>query len=221
MKREYTSYSITDFYHFKYQLLDFAKRFSNFCFLDNNEYDFDKSYECVAAFGISKSITSGKANGLKELNEFKLGNNDWIFGHVAYDLKNKIESLSSENPDEIDFQDFHFFVPEIVFILSKSKVQIGVFPGQVVDPIFDEIISLVPVEQKTSSIFLDKRFSKREYLETIKKLQQHILRGDCYEICFCQELYAENIQVDPVKVFKKLSALSPNPFSSFYRTGKK
>ena len=221
MKREYTSYSITDFYHFKYQLLDFAKRFSNFCFLDNNEYDFDKSYECVAGFGISKSITSGKANGLKELNEFKLGNNDWIFGHVAYDLKNKIESLSSENPDEIDFPDFHFFVPEIVFILSKSKVQIGIFHGQAADPIFNEIISLVPVEQKTSSIFLDKRFSKREYLETIKKLQQHILRGDCYEICFCQELYAENIQVDPVKVFKKLSALSPNPFSSFYRTGKK
>ncbi|MEO6843962.1 MAG: chorismate-binding protein, partial [Ginsengibacter sp.] len=189
--------------------------------MDNNEYDFDKSYECVAGIGAIKSITSEKAKSLKELNEFKLETSDWIFGHVAYDLKNKIESLSSENPDEIGFPDFQFFVPEIILILSTTKVEIGVFPGQVADRIFEEIISFVTVDQEASSIYLKKRFPKNEYLETVKRLQQHILRGDCYEICFCQELYAENIQIDPVKVFKKLSALSPNPFSSFYRSGKK
>ena len=38
---------------------------------------------------------------------------------------------------------------------------------------------------------LKSRFSKEEYKETIQKLQQHILRGDCYEINFCQEFYSD------------------------------
>ena len=221
MKREYTSYSIADFYHFKYQLLDFAKKFSNFCFLDNHEYNFDKSYECLAGLGIHKSITAGEETDLKELDVFKKENPDWIFGHISYDLKNKIETLSSENPDEIDFPDFKFFVPQIVFILSKSNVEIGVVSGMESDSIFREIISIVSEEINASPVALQKRFSKDEYVETVKKLQQHILRGDCYEICFCQELYAEDAVVDPVEVFRKLSARSPNPFSSFYRSGEK
>jgi len=221
LKREYTSYPITDFYHFKYQLLYFAKRFSNFCFLDNHDYDFDKSYECLAGFGISKSITARKESGLQELDVFREENKDWIFGHVAYDLKNNFEALSSENPDEIGFPDFQFFVPEIVITLSKYKAEIGILPGIDGASIFQEIISIVPDEKDAIKISLKKRFSKDEYLETVKKLQQHILRGDCYEICFCQELYAKNAQIDPLKTFRKLSELSPNPFSSFYRSGKK
>jgi len=219
LKREYTSYSISDFYHFKYQLLDFSKKFGNFCFLDNHEYNFDKSYECLAGFGIHKSIAADKETVFKELDVFKDENPDWIFGHISYDLKNKIETLSSRNPDGIGFSEFQFFVPEIVFILTKSIVKIGVEPGKDSASIFHEIASIVPQKINTSSISLRKRFLKDEYLETIEKLQQHILRGDCYEICFCQELYAENVELDPVQVFIKLSTLSPNPFSSFYRSG--
>jgi para-aminobenzoate synthetase component 1 len=65
------------------------------------------------------------------------------------------------------------------------------------------------------------RFSKNDYLGTVKKLQQHILKGDCYEICFCQEFYADHVQINPVTVFKNLSLLSPNPFSAFYKLDKK
>lgn len=219
MKREYTSYSITDFYQFKYQLLDFAKRFGNFCFLDNNEYDFDRSYECLAAIGTGNSITAGNENDLAELDPFKEKNKDWIFGHIGYDLKNKTEALSSKNQDGIGFPDFHFFVPQILLVLSKTNVTIGVVPGVDAGEVFKEIIATIPDESKSPPVSLERRFSQKEYLERIEKLQQHILRGDCYEICFCQELYAENIQIDPIKVFKKLNTLSPNPFSSFYKVG--
>ncbi len=47
------------------------------------------------------------------------------------------------------------------------------------------------------------------------------MRGDCYEICFCQEFFAENIEIDPIAVFKKLSGISPNPFSAFYKSANK
>ena len=215
--RKFTSYSITDFYNFKTQLLNFGNKFSNFCFLDNHEYEFDKSYECIAGAGMVKSVVAGEEKDLSLLTQFFSENKDWIFGHAAYDLKNKFEELSSSNPDQILFPDQLFFVPEIAFILSKENIKIGVFANQSADKIFDEItgIDFTPIPYKSAELI--SRFSRNEYLETVKKLKEHISRGDCYEICFCQEFFAENVAIDPVTVFKKLCDLSPNPFSAFYK----
>ncbi len=51
---------------------------------------------------------------------------------------------------------------------------------------------------------INQRFSKTQYISTVEKLRQHILKGDCYEINFCQEFYAENIEMDPVELYLKL-----------------
>jgi para-aminobenzoate synthetase component 1 len=54
-------------------------------------------------------------------------------------------------------------------------------------------------------------------MRTVKILQDHIRRGDCYEINFCQEFYAEDTDIDPLTVFSKLGSISPNPFAAFYK----
>jgi len=221
LKRKYSSYTLTDFYLFKYQLLDFGKKFSNFCFLDNHDYQFDKSYDFIAGCGVASSVIFGEKNNLESVNQFKEENNDWIFGHISYDLKNEIEDLSSNNKDGIGFPDFYFFVPEIIFILSKETVKIGVQENMDANKIFEEIVSIIPGKKVCEKPSLKSRFSKKEYLQTVEKLQQHILRGDCYEICFCQEFFAEHIQIEAVSVFKRLCEISPNPFSAFYKLDKK
>jgi para-aminobenzoate synthetase component 1 len=55
-----------------------------------------------------------------------------------------------------------------------------------------------------------------DYLATVHQLKKHIQLGDCYEINFCQEFYAENTNCDPVEIFKNLSRISSNPFSCLY-----
>ena len=199
-------------------MLNFLKKFSIFCFLDNNEYDFNKSYECIAGAGAVKSVISNGINSLKDVDQIQEISADWVFGHVAYDVKNEIEHLQSSNPDHICFPDFHFFVPEIVFILTESELKIGVFNSATAQKIYDEIISSETIEDvRYPSPLLKARFSKEEYIETVEKLRQHILRGDCYEINFCQEFYANQSVIDALLVYKKLSTLSPNPFSAFYK----
>ena len=82
----------------------------------------------------------------------------------------------------------------------------------------------MPVLQQPArgnSIVFQQRFSKQVYIETIKKLQQHILRGDCYEINFCQEFFAEQAEADPVAVYQLLSTISPAPFAAFYKLDNK
>ena len=61
------------------------------------------------------------------------------------------------------------------------------------------------------------RFTRDEYLATVSALRQHILRGDCYEINFCQEFFAQPATIDPLATWRSLGEASPNPFSAFYR----
>jgi len=165
-----------------------------------------------------RSLVSNGINSLRDVDQIKRNSDDWIFGHITYDVKNEIENLQSSNPDGIGFPGFLFFVPEIVFILSVSEVRIGVHSLLNAQEIFDEIVSLESIKSiDYPSPLLKARVTKKEYIETVKKLQQHISRGDCYEINFCQEFYADDIIIDPLSVYRKLSTLSPNPFSAFYK----
>lgn len=61
------------------------------------------------------------------------------------------------------------------------------------------------------------RFSRDEYLSTVEALRRHILRGDCYEINFCQEFFAHPAPIQPLATWWALSQASPNPFAAFYR----
>ena len=56
------------------------------------------------------------------------------------------------------------------------------------------------IEQKPSGTAQNQRtgFRPEDYISIVKKLQQHILRGDCYEINFCQEFFATNAVIDPL-----------------------
>jgi para-aminobenzoate synthetase component 1 len=150
------------------------------------------------------------------LQTFTKDHDDWIFGHLSYDLKNEIEDLSSANPDHIQFPDIFFFVPEVVLMLSEAELKIGVFGNA--DEVFSSIQSKPATRKiKSAGINLKSRFSREEYLITVKELQDHIHRGDCYEINFCQEFYCENAFIQPLEVYRKLCNFSPNPFSAFYR----
>ncbi len=201
-------------------MLNFGKKYSTFCFLDNHEYNFQKSYDCIAGAGIIKQFARGaddNKESLEKLDHFLSEANDWIFGHISYDLKNEIEDLYSSNPDGIDFPILSFFVPEVVFIISKTELKIGVFPPNDPDFLYKQILSGFFSEEIYPVPILKSRFSRDGYIETVQKLQDHILKGDCYEINFCQEFYATNTIIDPVAVHKNLNKISPNPFSAFYK----
>src|SRR5665213_3659546 len=191
-------------------MLSFLKKFGIFCFLDNNDYDFDKSYECLAGAGVLASVAGGGENEFNDIDRFCEQAGDWIFAHVSYDIKNKIEDLQSSHFDGIEFPDFLFFIPEIVFIVSGNELQIGTTNSYKAEEIFKEIISYTPVagtHESNKVSTLKSRFTKKEYVESVANIQRHILKGDCYELNFCQEFYATDVELDPLDVFQKLSEI--------------
>jgi para-aminobenzoate synthetase component 1 len=215
-------FPITNFTHFKDKVLNWANRFNTFCFLDNHQYRLHPhSVECIMAAGSVDSVKANAGTALLQLQRFISENRKWLFGHLGYDLKNEIEDVCSKHPDGVEFPDLFFFEPEVVIRFDKREIIIET-EKEVEEKIFHEICSAENSNQIVSRpVQIQNRIKKEEYLSTVQKLREHILRGDCYEINFCQEFFAEKTTIDPFAVYKKLSAISPNPFSALYKIDSK
>ncbi len=201
-------------------MLNWVNRFGIFSFLDNHRYQIEPhSEECLLAAGVKRSIYCNAGDALEKLQLFIAEKPSWLFGHLGYDLKNEIENLSSNHPDGIEFPDLYFFEPGIIIRLSEHEI---IIEAEDASAIFEAINNTeVPQIALSAKVEIKNRIEKDEYCNIINKLKQHILRGDCYELNFCQEFYAEHAAINPLEVYKKLSALSPNPFSALYKLNDK
>lgn len=214
------SFAISNFEETKQKLLNWANRFSSFCFLDNHQYQIaPHSFECLLAAGVKRSVRLNTGNALEQLQDFI--NDDerggtWLFGHLGYDLKNETEALSSDNDDRVGFPDLFFFEPEVLVRLNKKEMIIAADnAANIYAEVSGEATSRTAPHH---NVKIQNRFSRDAYISIINQLKQHILRGDCYEINFCVEFFAEGAVIDPVSVYRRLSAVSPNPFSALYKT---
>ena len=226
-KRQFVSFPFSDLYKIKQQVLNWSARFSTCCFLDNQLYpSANNSYECLVAAGERSRLRAESGHAFEQLKNFSIEQNDWLFGHFAFDLKSETEDSPSSLPDFIRFPDLFFFVPEIIVLINQKEIQIGLFGDhqrQVLDEIENGERSTVNGNRSTevSEIpVIKQRISKTKYIQTIENLHQHILRGDCYEINFCQEFFVEAIDLNPFDLFQALTRVSPSPFSAFYTVDK-
>jgi len=62
--------------------------------------------------GALQELSANAGHALTSLQTFLGEEKDWIFGHLAYDLKNELEALSSSHADGIGFPD----------LLSASRI---------------------------------------------------------------------------------------------------
>ncbi|ALJ00473.1 anthranilate synthase component I family protein [Rufibacter tibetensis] len=140
-----------------------------------------------------------------------------LFGYLTYDLKNGLEKLHSNHPDHIGFPELFFFFPESWLVWSEDAVTIH---SSVEDP---AAIANTIGETKLRSSFSKNtiktaaRETKEEYLRSVEMLRRHILEGDVYEVNYCQEFYAEGVQLEPTSLFWKLNQTSPTPFAGFLK----
>ncbi|RYZ87252.1 MAG: aminodeoxychorismate synthase component I, partial [Proteobacteria bacterium] len=124
-------------------MLNWVNRFNICCFLDNHRYHLShSSIECVVAAGSLREMHT-----LQDLQN----NDDWLFGHLSYDLKNQIEALTSSHRDGIGFPDLFFFVPEYVLQLNNTSLSIGSVQDDHQE-IFSAISSFSPPQYEKNTV---------------------------------------------------------------------
>jgi para-aminobenzoate synthetase component 1 len=153
---------------------------------------------------------------IPQLKAFQENTPDWIFGHVSYDFKNQLEPLHSNHADHIDFPEIFFFQPETVIQLFQKEVEISTFSSNP-EKIFSAILRQLPIMYAPSSVTIQPKIAKEEYLRIIHEIKRHIQYGDCYEINFCQEFFSSNALIDTANVYQQLTQLSPAPFACYYK----
>ncbi len=212
---------------FKNRLLKWSQRFPICSYLNSNENHYpsqDKSsFNCLAGVDAIEVFTATK-NSFDSLKSFYDQRKDWLFGFFSYDLKNETEQLVSENPDYIAMPVIHFFIPRYVFEIASDYVYIHHYCDTLeIQAVFDAINKEVIEEAgvNTPQPEVKKRVSQKDYLETVEKIKQHILKGDIYELNYCQEFYVEEAIIDAYRIYLQLNTLSPTPFSCFYKLNEK
>lgn len=200
---------------FKQKALQLAATFDACCCLDSNAYsDPYSQYDCLLAFGIADEINVKSGNAFHQLKDFYELHKNWLFGLFSYELKNEIEELNSKHSDQLQFPDLFFFVPKYLIALQKNEIKVLIGDEAILNQI--DRVSLSKSDIKTE-ITIEAKLDKPSYLSIVEKLREHILRGDIYEINFCQEFFARHTEIDPLTVYNELNKVSPTPFSGFFK----
>ncbi len=222
LMRQTAIYNISNIEFFKKRLSSWASVFEQSAVLqgtiDENKGMYLK-YDMLVGVDAIDELFSEK-NSFDKLYNFHNNKQDWLFGFMSYDLKNEIEDLKSENLDFLNFPSLHFFQPKWVFEIIENQVKIH-FPLDVerkeMQLLFKEIMYFELEDNSNGEVIIEPRISKDEYIEGFEKLQQHIFRGDIYEVNYCQEFFAKNVVLNPISIYQKLYSLSKPPFAAYYR----
>jgi len=202
---------------FKSKALVWANSFNTACYFDSN--NFSDPYSAFGVFigaGKTAELIDSEKSSFAELEQFLSSNKAYIPGYFSYDLKNEIENLKSENPDNLKFPEIHFFLPEHSILIRNNEISIF---SDHSDDVWN-LINQTVLNQSKEQVSVPKirgRFDRNEYIQTVREIQKHIQRGDIYEMNFCQEFYSEDADINPLELFTELNNLSPTPFANYFK----
>lgn len=174
------------------------------------------NYDLLAGVGMNDILVSNH-DSFRKLNSFHCQKEDWLFGYLSYDLKNEIEELSSDNIDNFNADNLFFFIPEYVLVLNNNQLEIQTYHSKDSCDEFVKAFNFSDIPFNSLEINLNRRENKSSYLRKVKKVKEHIQKGDIYEMNYCQEFYANGIELSPQAVFLELNGQMQTPFSSFLR----
>lgn len=195
---------------FKSKMLNWIQTFNIFCFLDSHGYrDQHTQYDWIAAVDAMHFIELAAQDPFKGLKQFADAHSGWLFGHMNY---------PDERPDRIGFPPGFFFQPKILLTCRGNDIEVS---STIIDPetVFKQIEDAAVHEhapRRTANRIIPQ-ISRTDYLKAIDRIKEHLQRGDCYEINYCQEFQLDEIQLDPLTFYLMLMSVSPNPFSAWYR----
>ncbi|MFY8127981.1 MAG: anthranilate synthase component I family protein [Chitinophagaceae bacterium] len=224
MKYTTQTFAIDDIAIFKQQMLNWSNQFNICCFLDNcNSQDNYHTYEFMLAVDVFSDIkiTQNNNNWKQELNAYLTTNALACFGHISYNFKSVI--VNDKHQPQQEFPLLYFFQPKILIKYKNGALEINtaeVSPNTIFSSIKSTTATLLNHNNKKTKTAVDSikpTQTKEAYLTAIENLKLEIVKGNCYEINYCTEFISNNIHINPIEVYLKLTTLSPTPFASFYK----
>ncbi len=197
-------------------LEDLARQNAYCMILDSHGHsDSYSKYEYLLAWGKHDLFKAQGDDPLKELETFRKANPQWLFGHLSFDLKNKIEDLHSRHSDEMEWSDLQFFVPTNVAYCEGGQWKMESREFANIEELKKRLKGNAPKPDKKSLDF-KAQTELRDYLQDIHSLKEELQFGNIYEINYCTLLEARG-EMEPFKRYLHLNQKHQAPFGGFYR----
>ena len=177
-----------------------------------------KEFDLLAGFESLEIFT----DDIRELESAANRLNDWLLGYFSYDLKNELESgLITKNDEPIGFRKLRFFRPRYLVKKVGENWHLGYDTRHDTPRSCNNFLENLKKKADPCSQLPEVDFevgvTRERYLDTVKKLRNHIRRGDIYEINYCIDFFAKNVFLNPSSVFDSLLELAPMPFGALVR----
>ncbi len=196
-------------------MLNWTSQFGIFAYLDNNEYpNLLNRYELLVGAGASRQYRTAAA--LQSVFGSR-----WLFGHINYDYKNVlVAELGSSGTALLENEDLHFFEPEIVAYIPFGTTSLHLDTQLIpVEQVFEDIKHCEDETQqwRPPQLQFHRILSSRQYQERVAIVQEHIRKGDCYELNLCVASYARECDINIPALFQILNHQNPAPFAALYQ----
>jgi para-aminobenzoate synthetase component 1 len=208
---------------FKAKALAWAKAHSPLCYLDNNAHQNNSyhRYEMLLGVGAKTELKlKPEEQAWQTLQDFKTRHKgSWLLGYLSYELKDELEKLSSQNPDDLGLPLLHFFVPKTLLTILTDQRTVELWDEEP-ENLWQTILSQEKLDGQLplTEPKIKTRISKETYLAKIEQIKNHIIEGDIYEMNFCQEFFAASAELNAAELFWRLNALTQSPFACYYQS---
>ena len=186
----------------------FTSNYNYNCILDSCKLKtgvYEGKYEFLAAFGAEKIVQSSE-----ELEKYNKENN-WFFGVVGYDLKNKFEELSSLNSEIIHTPELLFFIPKIIIGIDR-KENLTLIKGVLPPNFLHESVQKHPHRINPEEVPI----IKEDYLKKINTIHELIREGEVYELNYCVPHKFTYEEFSPINFQIALINKSPVPMAAYF-----
>lgn len=218
-------------------------KLGEFSFIGSNPFlifkSKDKDIEITRRGKIEK-LTGDPFKKIQEiLREYKLDYKTEIpfiggaVGYLSYDLCHHIEDLPRTAIDDVNVPDMYFGLYDGVICIDhrgeKDKVTVaslGVIDDE--EKVIGDLIKRIKnAEKEGVKIELPEtrekkkfksNFTKDEFINSVKKVQDYIESGDIYQANLTQR-YKCDLEETPYELYGKLREINPAPFAAFMDFG--
>lgn len=184
-----------------------------------------------------KNTTENPLDNLQnELNKYKVENNTHLpfvggaVGYLSYDLGNYIEKLPRTAVDDTDVYDLYFGLYDWVIVvdhlenktyiatpdldIKKEEEIIKYVEKKINNATLIGIDSICYEEKEVEKIRLKSNFTKKEFEDAVRKVQDYIKQGDIYQANLTQR-FSGKTTLSSYELYRDLRRFSPAPFGAF------
>lgn len=171
-----------------------------------------------------------------ELKKYKVKNNTHLpfvggaVGYLSYDLGNYLEKLPKTAKDDTNVYDLYFGFYNYVIVIDhleektyiatpdldieKEKTILKLVEEKIKDAEFRGIDNICYEEKNINSIKLKSNFTKEEFKNAVKKVQNYIKQGDIYQANLTQR-FSGKTNLSSYELYRDLRRISPAPFGAY------